>query len=260
MSAHPALLYPVVESVDDESALSRGFRSSRQRDHRDVLRERRSCGRRRPGLSLGRHTSSRCPPSVARLPQRAHACRASLGRCGTVDQVGSTARDPLTIAVEDWQPATSPTAHGGMPCGIAIVGDRRGAGSAVDRHDRTHTGCELLSPSDAEVVAVIAPALDQLDVADASIRAGRPTRRGTARLRAVIGPRCRTVWLLTADGERIHVDDTDVRPAQAALAAMHRSVGFEFGEQAFGSLTFAQAMSTRSARPPSSTCCSVSPA
>ena len=52
---------------------------------------------------------------------------------------------------------------------------------------------------------------------------------------ATIGPRCRVVWLLTAGGERVLPGDVAPRPAQSALAAMHRSVGFEFGDQAFGS-------------------------
>ena len=44
------------------------------------------------------------------------------------------------------------------------------------------------------------------------------------------------MWLLTAGGERVLPGDPATRPAQAALAAMHRSVGFEFGDQTFGSL------------------------
>ncbi|WP_131823636.1 SDR family NAD(P)-dependent oxidoreductase, partial [Mycobacterium talmoniae] len=53
---------------------------------------------------------------------------------------------------------------------------------------------------------------------------------------SLIGPACRSVWLLTAGGERIGRDDAPALPGQAALAAMHRCVGFEFADQAFGHL------------------------
>ena len=93
-----------------------------------------------------------------------------------------------------------------------------------------------MSPSDAEIVAVIAPASDRLDVTDAVDELAGRDKAGLPDYATMIGPRCRTVWLLTADGEHIEPDDAAVRPAQAALAAMHRSVGFEFGDQTFGSL------------------------
>ncbi len=237
MSAHPALLYPVVESVDDESAVVVGS------GHRDnAITEMFSANVAAVAAADPGYRWADTLPADVRPPLRGfpnapmravHLWVAAEPSTKSAPQPAT----PLTIAVEDWHPATSPTAHGGMPCGIAIVGDTDAAlAQLLTDTIRTRAGCELLSPSDAEVVAVIAPALDQLDVADAVDElAGRPDA-GLPDYAAVIGPRCRTVWLLTADGERIHVDDTDVRPAQAALAAMHRSVGFEFGEQAFGSL------------------------
>ena len=63
----------------------------------------------------------------------------------------------------------------------------------------------------------------------------RPADAGLPDYAAMIGPRCRAVWLLTAGAENIDPDDS-ASPAQAALAAMHRSVGFEFTDQTFGHL------------------------
>jgi len=83
---------------------------------------------------------------------------------------------------------------------------------------------------------VMAPVLDQLDVTAAIEQIADRPDVGLPDYAALIGPRCRAVWLLTAGGERVHSDEADVRPAQAALAAMHRSVGFEFPDQNFGSL------------------------
>jgi mycobactin polyketide synthetase MbtD len=93
-----------------------------------------------------------------------------------------------------------------------------------------------VSPDEADIVAVMAPALDRLDVTAAIEQIADRPDVGLPDYAALIGPRCRAVWLLTVAGERVHSDDADVRPAQAALAAMHRSVGFEFPDQNFGSL------------------------
>jgi mycobactin polyketide synthetase MbtD len=91
-------------------------------------------------------------------------------------------------------------------------------------------------PDEAEIVVIIAPELDALD-ATAAIEqiAGRPDA-GLPDYSAIVGPRCRAVWLLTAGAEQVGPDESDVSPAQAALAAMHRSAGFEFPDQAFGHL------------------------
>ncbi len=84
-----------------------------------------------------------------------------------------------------------------------------------------------------------APELDELDAAAAVEQiAGRPDA-GLPDYSELIGPRCRAVWLLTAAAEQIDRDDPNVSPAQAALAGMHRSVGFEFPDQAFGHLDLA---------------------
>jgi mycobactin polyketide synthetase MbtD len=237
MSAHPALLYPLVESVDDESAVIVGS------GHRDIaITEMFSANvaavaAADPGyrwvdaLPAGLHPPLRGFPNA---PMRAvHLWVAPESSIKSAPQPAT----PLTVAVEDWQPATSPTSDNGMPCGMAIVGNTAGTlARLLTDAVLERAGGELVSPSDAEIVAVIAPALDQLDVTDAVDELAGRADAGLPDYAAVIGPRCRTVWLLTADGERIHADDAAVRPAQAALAAMHRSVGFEFGDQAFGSL------------------------
>ena len=93
-----------------------------------------------------------------------------------------------------------------------------------------------MPPNEAEIVAVVAPALDQLDPTEAVAQIAGRADVGLPDYDAIIGSRCRAVWLLTAGGERVVPGDPATRPAQAALAAMHRSVGFEFGDQTFGSL------------------------
>ena len=56
-------------------------------------------------------------------------------------------------------------------------------------------------PSEAEIVAVVAPALDRPDPMDAVEQIAGRTDVGLPDYDAIIGPRCRAVWLLTAGGE-----------------------------------------------------------
>src|SRR5262249_31755373 len=51
-----------------------------------------------------------------------------------------------------------------------------------------------------------------------------------------LGPRCQTVWLVTVGAERIGPEDSLPSTGHAALAAMHRSIGFDYPEQAFNHL------------------------
>lgn len=121
-------------------------------------------------------------------------------------------------------------------CAIGFFGEAAGGAltkrlaEAVAAHD----GCRAVPLREAEIVVVIAPELDQLDALAAIEQiAGRPDA-GLPDYAAVIGPRCRAVWLLTVGAEQVDRDEPTVAPAQAALAAMHRSVGFEFPDQTFG--------------------------
>lgn len=97
-------------------------------------------------------------------------------------------------------------------------------------------GCWAVPLHEAEVVVVIAPELHELDALAAIDQIAGRADAGLPDYAAIIGPRCRAVWLLTVGAEQVDRDEPDVSPAQAALAAMHRSVGFEFPDQAFGHL------------------------
>ncbi len=237
MSAHPALLYPLVESVDDESAVIVG---SGHRDQSIVEAFSANVAvvvTADPGYHWGDALPTDLRPPLRGFPnapmRAVHLWVAPQPSTTSVPEPAT----PLTVAVEDWQPAVLPVSTNGMHCGIAIVGNTEGAlAQSITDAVRDHAGCRQVPPSEADIVAVIAPALDQLDVVAAVDELAARADAGLPDYAAVIGPRCRTVWLLTADGDRMHPDDAAVRPAQAALAAMHRSVGFEFGDQAFGSL------------------------
>jgi mycobactin polyketide synthetase MbtD len=237
LSAHPSLLYPLVELVDDESAVIVGS-GHRDGSITDVLSANiAAVATADPGYQWADALPAGLQPPLRGFPnapmRAVHLWAAPEPLTNTVSESATA----LTIAVEDWQQAELPTSAPGARCGIAIVGDTAETlTQQLTDAVAAHGVCNAVLPSEAEVVAVIAPALNQLDVMGAIEQiAGRPDV-GLADYTAIIGPRCRAVWLLTAGGERVHPADTAARPAQAALAAMHRSVGFEFGDQTFGSL------------------------
>jgi mycobactin polyketide synthetase MbtD len=237
LSAHPSLLYPLAELVDDESAVIVGS-GHRDRPITDLLSASIAAV---ATADPGYQWPAAIPAGIQRplrgfpnAPMRAvHLWAAPEPWAAAAPD----AKSELTIAVEEWQQAMSPTAANGAQCGIAVAGDTTGVlAQRLTEAVGAHRGCETMSLNEADVVAVIAPALEQRDVTAAVEQIADRPDVGLPDYAAIIGPRCRAVWLLTAGGERVHPDDPDVMPAQAALAAMHRSVGFEFADQTFGNL------------------------
>ncbi|MFZ0716953.1 mycobactin polyketide synthase MbtD [Mycobacterium sp.] len=235
VSAHPSLLYPLVELVGDDSAVIVGS-GHRDEPISDVLSANIAAAAiADPGYPWADALPAGLKPPLRGFPnapmRAVHLWAAPHPGTGRVSE-STTA---LTIAVEDWQPTVQKTPSHTTRCGIAIVGDsdaplaRLLTAAAAAHH-------ESVRPSEAEIVAVIAPELNQPDAVDAVEQIAARTDVGLPDYDAIIGPRCRTVWLLTAGGERVLPGDADPRPAQSALAAMHRSVGFEYGDQAFGTL------------------------
>jgi mycobactin polyketide synthetase MbtD len=143
------------------------------------------------------------------------------------------AREPLpphrgsaiTVAFEEWEirPERAPST---APRRAVVVVTPEAADDDVTRQladaVSAHEACELAPLDQAEIVVVVAPA---------SQRGPRPLRYS-----AIVGPRCRQVWLVTVRGERVQPDDPVASASQAALAAMHRSVGFEYPDQTFAHL------------------------
>ena len=140
----------------------------------------------------------------------------------------------LTVAVEQWDqiPTRHPAADGvraaaviDLDAGGRLAGTLR---TAIDRYD----GLGTVDPSDADLLIVLAPALERLDAAAAA--EDLSLRIGDGLLDYVgIAPRCRDVWLVTVGGERVGADEPVPRPAPATLAAMHRSLAYEHPEQNF---------------------------
>ena len=237
MSAHPSLLYPLNDLVGDESAVILGS-GQREQPITDVL----------SGNIAAAAVADPHYPWVAAMPaplqpplrgfpnapmRAVHLWAAPQ----PVNVAFDEPSDSLTVAIEDWQPAEVPVPASAARSGIAIVGDTdTPLVQLLTAAAFTHGRYDVVPAHQAEIVAVVAPALDQLDVTQALAQISGRNDAGLPDYDTIIGPRCRAVWLLTAGGERVLPSDPATRPAQAALAAMHRSVGFEFADQMFGNL------------------------
>jgi mycobactin polyketide synthetase MbtD len=141
----------------------------------------------------------------------------------------------LTLAVEHWERVAPSTPVVGPPVRLAVV-DLGGDG-ALARPLRaaieSHPAATLSAPRDAEVVVAIAPTVRDAD-------AGRAARTLTGLIGAglldyanALGPRCQTACLVTVGAERVGDQDAPASAGHAALAAMHRSVGFEYPATVF---------------------------
>ena len=259
MSAHPSLLYPLNDLVGDDSAVILGS-GHRDGSITDVL----SANIAAAAIADPHYPWADALPGELRPPLRGfpNAPMRAVHLWAAPQPVTTTfaeANDSLTIAVEDWLPTDVPTPASVSRCGIAIVGDPT-LTQLLNAAASTHRGYDVVPPHEAEIVAAVAPALDQLDPTAAVAQIADRLDVGLPDYDAVIGSRCRAVWLLTAGGERVLPGDPATRPAQAALAAMHRSVGFEFGDQTFGSLDLPTGeIDAAAPRPPRSTYFSATP-
>lgn len=239
LSAHPSLLYPLADMLGEEAAVIVGS------GHRDTsIADSLSASLAAvaitdPGTSWALALPGRPLPPLRRFP---NAPMRAVHLWATAEPLTDTAGPPaLTVAVETWQPTA--TVRAGAPagttgCGIGFFGEASAAPLTQQLIDAVgrHGGGRAVPLREAEIAVVIAPELDQLDAGAAIEQIGGRPDAGLPDYAAVIGPRCRAVWLLTAGAERVDSPAADVAPAQAALAAMHRSVGFEFPDQAFAHL------------------------
>ncbi|MEB4209519.1 mycobactin polyketide synthase MbtD [Mycobacterium sp. 94-17] len=233
LSAHPSLLYPLGDVVEDDSTVIVGS------GHRDrTITESLSAGLAAvaiadPGCRWTDAVPRADRPALRGFP---NAPMRAVYLWAAPERLTEVAPEPaLTVGVEGWRPTTAPLTQNSAATDIGFAGTgplTRRLAEAV----AAHGSCREVPSHDAEVVVVAAAELDQLDATAAIEEIAARSDAGLPDYPALIGPRCRAVWLLTAGAEQITDDDANVSPAQAALAGMHRSVGFEFPDQAFGHL------------------------
>ncbi|MDY6995244.1 MAG: mycobactin polyketide synthase MbtD [Actinomycetota bacterium] len=140
----------------------------------------------------------------------------------------------MTVAGETWRAQPAPAVAQGADRRVALL-DLGGSESHTQRLLDTlihHDGAVLADYADAEVLVVVAPRGADGDEAAAITDLAHRVDSGLLDYAGLIGPRCREIWLLTTGAETVGAHDR-ADPVQAALAAMHRSIGFEHPDQSF---------------------------
>ncbi|MEZ0338647.1 mycobactin polyketide synthase MbtD [Mycobacterium sp. pV006] len=140
----------------------------------------------------------------------------------------------LTVSAHRWEP------HDPAPVGLALrrtgvlalAGPDNGLAAQLRAAVERHPGVQSASATDADLVLAVAPALDGRDPQQAAAELGRLIGTGLLDYVDGVGAECRDLWLITSGADQVG-DDVTALPAQAALAAMHRSIGFEFPDRAF---------------------------
>ena len=148
--------------------------------------------------------------------------------------VAGTTRGPC-IAVEHWERTAAPTPVSRSPVHLAVID--LGADGPLTRPLRAaieaHPAAEHSAPRDAEIVVAIAPTLGCAGAYQAAEALTGLIGAGLLDYANALGPRCQTVCLVTVGAEQVGHQDGLPAAVHAALAAMHRSIGFDYPEQTF---------------------------
>lgn len=141
----------------------------------------------------------------------------------------------LTIANEKWE--AKPESASPLSVRRLAVIDMTGPAGPLIAKLRSaiasHGSAQVADPNDADILVAIAPVLDHPDTEMAAEEIARLLGGGLLDYADAISPNTRDVWLVTVGGEHVRPDEPVALPAQAALAAMHRSIGFEHPDQTF---------------------------
>jgi mycobactin polyketide synthetase MbtD len=152
-------------------------------------------------------------------------------------QHAPSAADTVITAAERWRETLMPDlsrsvafavlALDGGPLGRAVQ-------ATVSRRSRDAQAAGVSrTPDDAETLIVVAPQIDDTDAGTAAAALAALVADGLLDYPGRIGPACRTVCLLTIRGEQAAANDPAARAGHAALAAVHRSIGFEYPDVEF---------------------------
>ncbi|MDZ4267631.1 MAG: mycobactin polyketide synthase MbtD [Mycobacterium sp.] len=141
----------------------------------------------------------------------------------------------LTVTAETWrrQPPRSRTPDRARSVAVLDLGSAGPLSEAIRDAVGTHRGVVLTPAADADVLVAVASTLARADTIAAVTDLAERIDAGLLDYIETVGARCRDVWLVTAGAERVGPADPVADPAQAALAAMHRSLGFECPDQGF---------------------------
>lgn len=237
MSAHPSLLYALAELAEDAVVVTSGRRDESIVEHLSANIAAAAVANPRYRWSDVAGVSDQ--PLLRGFPT---APMRAIHLWATPEPLPPPPDSALVVAYEEWEPRDrcQPAPSDRACCSVAII-----APESFDSADdplacqlaeavAEHHGCEVTSPDEAQIAVLVAPALTHPDVmvAASQIRSSA----GQLGYHGAVGPHCRRVWLVTTGGEQVQPGAPIALPAQAALAAMHRSIGFEFPDATFGHL------------------------
>ncbi len=225
LSAHPALLYALSELADDALCVGSGRRD-------EPLVDQLCAGIIAAALADPAYRWAEVAGAGGEqlLPDFPYAPMRALHLWAHPEPLPPPPVVTLTVAAEQWEPSAPNRTR--RRCTVAVLGPvddplrRRLADAVTADH-----GADLVAPADAQIVVVVAPALPEKTAAADEI-AGAV---GQLDYLQAVGPQCRRLWLTTVRAQCVQPGDR-AHPGQAALAAMHRSVGFEFPDTTFAQL------------------------
>ncbi|OLP02093.1 polyketide synthase [Mycolicibacterium porcinum] len=233
LSAHPALLFAMGDLLDDAAELTGGpavIVGSGRRD--EPITERLSANIVSVAMADSGYRWDDLPNhSAGRLrdfpfaPMRAEHLWATPQPLPPV--VG------LTVGVEHWEKVSArkaPVAQ--RRVAVLDLAAGQGPAAAVRRALDEMAGATAVAPGDADLLIVVAPVSDETDAVTAAEALSRRVDEGLLGYVDAIGGAARDVWLVTVGGERVG-DEQSALPEAAALAAMHRSLGYEHPDQDF---------------------------
>lgn len=223
MSAHPSLLFAVEDALDRAGA-SAVLSGSGRRD--EPTAEELTANITTVALTDARFRwSDLCGTTAAPLSGFPPAPMRAEHLWATPEPLPPAPR--LTVTVETWEPAPVPAAAD-RSVAVVELGD-------VDLTAclRAHTAAVSAPMAEADILLVVAPRLDIPDAVTAAEKIAALIDAGLLGYPQCIGPRCRDVWLVTVGAEQVRPVDPVPAPGPAALAALHRGIGFEFPDQAF---------------------------
>lgn len=236
LSAHPALLFAMGDLLDDADDLTGGpvlMVGSGRRD--EPITERLSANIVSVAMADAGYRWGDLPnQSTGRLRDFPFAPMRAEHLWATPQPLPPVAG--LTVSVQRWQKA----APRNVPVGqrrVAVLDLASGHGlaaaltSALDEVP----GATAADPSDADLLVVVAPVSDEIDPVAAAETLSRRIDDGLLGYLDAITTETRDVWLVTVGGEQV-VGERSARPEAAALAAMHRSLGYEHPDQEFRQL------------------------
>ncbi|ANW65789.1 hypothetical protein BCA37_21455 [Mycobacterium sp. djl-10] len=133
---------------------------------------------------------------------------------------------PVSVLTETWTPAP-PASAGDRHIAVLDLGEDDTIAETV------RAAARAVPVADADLVLVLAPRDTSGDVTRAAADLADRLNAGLLDYVEELSPRCRDVWLVTAGGVCARAGDQTPAPVQAALAVMHRSLGYEAADQAF---------------------------